>query len=323
MNGEELIKKRKDILEGLGGLPEPEVINKEWLYLLGEETRNSILVEGYFVSEKELKTVLLKNQPMTRTEEEAFNYFRTASFIYELAYENYKQKEFLFGIPLIRQINKSLGNSGEFRKGEIKVAGAKFNPPESYVQDWANIFVDFINHTEKDFNFNNISISHGFFEEIHPFIDGNGRTGRIILNYLFISKGYPLVVIKGDEDNKKLYYRGLEEIDVQISEVFQKYKNKHPNGDEIIGQLKATKSKLLKNLILESLIDSLDRIIIGILERQGKKLELVSDLLSDIGYSPSSARQLIKRGKIIAVKRDNKWFSIKDIVNKFLKVESV
>jgi len=41
---------------------------------------------------------------MTRTEEEAFKYFRTASFIYELAYENYKQNEFIFGIPLIRQI---------------------------------------------------------------------------------------------------------------------------------------------------------------------------------------------------------------------------
>jgi Fic family protein len=323
MIDEKLIVKRKEILEELGGIQEPKVINKEWLYLLEEETRNSILVEGYFISEKELKNVLFQNQPITRTEEEAINYFRTATFSYELAYENYRQKEFLFGIPLIRQINKSLGNSGEFRKGEIKIIGAKFNLPESYIQEWVNILVDLFTYSYADvnFDFNNISILHGLFEEIHPFIDGNGRTGRIILNYFLISKGYPLVIIKGDEENKKLYYRGLEEIDTQMSEIFQKYKNCPPEIDKVISHFKNTKSNLLKNLILESLKDSLDRIIVGTLESKGKKLVQVSDLLSKVGYSPSSARQLIKRGKIIAVKRNNNWFSTEEIIDKSLKVD--
>jgi len=34
---------RKELLEEIGGLPEPKVINKEWLYLIKEETRNSIV----------------------------------------------------------------------------------------------------------------------------------------------------------------------------------------------------------------------------------------------------------------------------------------
>jgi Fic family protein len=318
MIDEKLILKRKEILEDLGGLPEPKVINKEWLYLLEEETRNSILVEGYFISEKELKNVLSKNQPMTRDEEEAFNYFRTASFIYELAYENYNQKEFLFGIPLIRQINKSLGNSGEFRKGKVKITGAKFNPPENYIENWIRIFVNFAFEVERNFNFDHLSLLHAFFEEIHPFIDGNGRTGRIILNYILISKGYPLIIIKGDDENKQLYYEGLEEIDAQISNIFENYKNKPPEKNDILNKLINIKSKILKSLILESLKDNLDRIIIGLLESQGKKLELVSDLLSQIGYSPSSSRQLIKRGKIIAIKRDNKWQSTKEIIDKLL-----
>ncbi|MGA1862118.1 Fic family protein [Deferribacter thermophilus] len=318
MVDEKLILKRKEILEDLGGLPEPKVINKEWLYLLEEETRNSILVEGYFISEKELKNVLSKNQPMTRDEEEAFNYFRTASFVYELAYENYNQKEFLFGIPLIRQINKSLGNSGEFRKGKVKITGAKFNPPENYIENWIRIFVNFAFEVERNFNFDHLSLLHAFFEEIHPFIDGNGRTGRIILNYILISKGYPLIIIKGDDENKQLYYEGLEEIDAQISNIFENYKNKPPEKNDILNKLINIKSKILKSLILESLKDNLDRIIIGLLESQGKKLELVSDLLSQIGYSSSSSRQLIKRGKIIAIKRDNKWQSTKEIIDKLL-----
>jgi hypothetical protein len=39
---------RTDFLENLGGLSAPEVKNKEWLYLLKQETRNSIMVEGIF-----------------------------------------------------------------------------------------------------------------------------------------------------------------------------------------------------------------------------------------------------------------------------------
>ena len=54
------ISERFDILKQFGGLPEPEVINEEWLYILKEETRNSILIEGFFVSDKELEEVLAR-----------------------------------------------------------------------------------------------------------------------------------------------------------------------------------------------------------------------------------------------------------------------
>ncbi len=318
MINEALIKKRKEIIEKLGGLPEPKIQNKEWLYLLEEETRNSILVEGYFISEKELKEVLSGNKPMTRTEEEAFNYFRTASFIYELAYENYKQKEFIFAVPLIRQINKSLGYKGEFRKGKIKIVGAKFNPPEMYIEEWLRIFVKFVKDVEKEENFKKLAVSHAFFEEIHPFEDGNGRTGRIILNYMLISKGYPLVIIKGDDKSKKLYYKSLEEIDLQMKDIFEKFKNKKPEEKQILERLNNVNSKLLLNLILEGLRESMDRVIIGIYKERGAKLEPVSKLLEEIGYSSKSSRQLIKRGKIIAVKVKNTWMSSKEIIEKLL-----
>lgn len=309
-----LIKERKIILEELGGLPPPVIKNKEWLYILEEETRNSILIEGFFLSEKELKKILKTNNPVSRDEEEALNYYKTANFIYGLGYENYKQNEFLFGIPLIRQINKELGYTGEFRKGEIKIAGAKFNPPKNYIEEWVSIFVDFVKYLEKNFDFNGLAVSHGFFEEIHPFDDGNGRTGRIILNYILVSKGYPPVILKGDEENKKKYYKALEEMDYCMKEIFLR----KPDKNEVIQKLKDIKISQLTELILESLKENLDKIILGIYERNGFKLEPVSELLKTLGYSPSSTRQLIKRGKIIAVKKENKWYSVRQIFDKLL-----
>jgi len=315
---EGLIKERKCLLEELGSLPEPKVVNKEWLYLLKEETRNSILIEGFFVSEEELEEVL-SGKSETRSGREALNYFKTAKFVYELAYENYKEGEFLFGIPLIRQINKSLGYTGELRKGSVKIAGASFTPPSDYLEEWLTIFAKAVKNLNlKDIDFNYLAVLHAFFEEIHPFNDGNGRTGRILLNYILISGGYPLVILKGDENSKGEYYKGLEEIDGQLVEVFQQYRRNPPKEEEIIHTLEGVKSKKLKKLILNALRESLDRLILSYAEER-EPLKPVSTLLKELGYSPSGVRKLIERGKIIAVKRNNRWYSAKSLVGKLLR----
>jgi len=64
------------------------------------------------------------------------------------------------------------------------------------------IYIDYVHNINKNF-FNRICVSHAFFEEIHPFIDRNGRTGRILLNYILRSKGYPLVIIKGTDKKSR------------------------------------------------------------------------------------------------------------------------
>lgn len=124
---EKLITERKKLLDKLGGLPEPVIENKEWFYLLEEETRNSIIIEGYFINKEELEQALVGNKHVSKSQEEAVKYFKTAKFIYGLDYENYKSNEFLFGIPLIKQINKELGFNGEFRKGKLKLQEQNLN----------------------------------------------------------------------------------------------------------------------------------------------------------------------------------------------------
>ena len=68
--GKRLILERKKLLDKLGGIPEPVIENKEWLYLLKKETRNSILIEGYFVDKEELEQALVGNKPVSKSQEE-------------------------------------------------------------------------------------------------------------------------------------------------------------------------------------------------------------------------------------------------------------
>lgn len=52
---------------------------------------------------------------------------------------------------------------------------------------------------------------HARFENIHPFADGNGRTGRLLMNYLLVLHNHPPIVIH--EEDRRLYYGALEEWD--------------------------------------------------------------------------------------------------------------
>lgn len=65
---------------------------------------------------------------------------------------------------------------------------------------------------------------HAKFENIHPFSDGNGRTGRLLMNYLLLSLNHPPIVIH--EEDRKEYYKALEcfdeKMDLKPLQVFLK-----------------------------------------------------------------------------------------------------
>lgn len=55
----------------------------------------------------------------------------------------------------------------------------------------------------------NAALFHLVFEDIHPFGDGNGRTGRVLFNYQLMMAGYPPIVFKADRENASRYYGAL------------------------------------------------------------------------------------------------------------------
>ena len=83
------LEERRALLEAFGGIDLDliQVANEEWLYMLQEDTRHSLAIEGHFASEQELRQVLRDR----RGSAEVFNYFRTAQFVYELAFQDAKE----------------------------------------------------------------------------------------------------------------------------------------------------------------------------------------------------------------------------------------
>ena len=123
-------KLRLEWFKKLGGIKHVSVKNKEWLLLLEEDTRNSLMIEGYFVSRADIKDII-ENPKYTKTGYKVLGYFDSALFSYEFAFQQYKTNEFKVTKPIIRQMHSLMfrgdphfaNTPGEWRKGEMEIIG--------------------------------------------------------------------------------------------------------------------------------------------------------------------------------------------------------
>ena len=132
---------------------------------------------------------------------------------------------------LIRKIHKQLLEDvrgehkmpGEFRTsqnwiGGNAIADAKFIPPhDMYVQELMSDLEYFLNNDDiKTPALIRIAIAHYQFETIHPFLDGNGRIGRLLITLFLVKEGVldmPLLYLSTYfEKNKNLYYDNLSNV---------------------------------------------------------------------------------------------------------------
>ena len=248
-----------------------KVSNTEWYSLFKDEIRNSIAIEGVFANRSELLDVLEKNKRTNKQKTAAIlGYFESASAMYEYAYNQFKEKEFTLRIADLKQIHTLLmryekdfgfytGDIGEFRKSNVKVALATFKPIDGfYVREAIMLFIKWFNSKLKDSEFDRLklaAISHVWFETIHPFRDGNGRVGRILLSYLLIGCGLINISIKGiAKSDREKYYKALETSD----ECFEKINRKIEKGEKVSIQkvneyINKNDSSLVENIIIDCL----------------------------------------------------------------------
>jgi hypothetical protein len=88
---------------------------------------------------------------------------------------------------------------GGWREQQVYIRGAQHLPPHAreiprYMQEW----IAYANKEGGD-PIERAAIAHAGFEAVHPFLDGNGRVGRLLLNWMLLKAGYPPAIIQVEE----------------------------------------------------------------------------------------------------------------------------
>lgn len=101
-------------------------------------------------------------------------------------------------------------DKGVYRRIPVKIIGAVHEPPQPYLLEAQ--MTELIRRNEQNRKamhpIERISKFHLDFEGIHPFIDGNGRTGRLVLNLDLMQNGYPPINVKFTD--RKRYYQAFD-----------------------------------------------------------------------------------------------------------------
>ena len=219
----ELLKKRRPFTEG-----ELERLNEEFLT---EYTYNSNAIEGNTLTLRETDMVLrgltidqksLKEHLEVIGHKEAFDYVR------QLVSEH---------VPISEKVIKDIHylvladkkeDRGIYRRVPVRIMGAAHEPVQPYliIPKMEELLEQYKNSKEDIVT--KLARFHIEFESIHPFIDGNGRTGRLLVNLELMKAGYPPIDIKFTDRLK--YYEAFDEYHLQnnispMADMFARYLN--------------------------------------------------------------------------------------------------
>lgn len=104
-------------------------------------------------------------------------------------------------------------NEGKYRTTNVRIGGSSHLPPEAWLVPQQ--MADWIKWLRTDalllHPIDRAAVAHHRFAAIHPFIDGNGRTARLVMNLLLMREGYPSTIIL--RSNRLQYYRVLGQAD--------------------------------------------------------------------------------------------------------------
>ena len=203
------IDKLQSDLKGMRPLNAAELKRLRGEFII-ETTYNSNAIEGNTLTLRE--TALILQEGITIAEKplrdhldiigfkDAFNY------MVELAGQStpLTEKTILDIHSLV--LMSDAENRGRYRKVPVHILGAAHTPPQPYLiqPELEQLLKNYIKWKEQKHIIEAVALLHLEFEAIHPFIDGNGRTGRLLLNFELIKHGFLPVDIKFT-DRRKYY----------------------------------------------------------------------------------------------------------------------
>ena len=182
-----------------------------------EYTFESNRIEGNTLTLRE--TDLVINEGLTisgksmREHLEAINHVEAVAYIKQLIERNFSfnERELLSVHNLIlRGIIPE--DAGRYRKVQVMIKGSSHMPPQPFLvqKQMEDYFLWMEENKNKLHPVILAAEMHERLVTIHPFIDGNGRTSRLIMNLILLQNGYVIANIKGDYETRIKYYQSLE-----------------------------------------------------------------------------------------------------------------
>jgi Fic family protein len=148
---------------------------------------------------------------------EAINHSEAIELLFDFVQNKVHFSESLvlqFHALILRGINRSL--AGKYRNVNVRILGAEHIPPEPYLvpKMMEDYFIFYQSAFKKIHPVLLAAQMHERLVTIHPFIDGNGRTARLVMNLILAMHGYPLAILKGDQNSRLAYFKALENVQV-------------------------------------------------------------------------------------------------------------
>lgn len=207
----EMIECKKKELDTRRPLTQGEVERLGEQFIV-EYTYNSNAIEGNTLTLRETDMVLrglTVDQKPLKDHIEAVGHKEAFEYISELTKSNTPMSE-----SVIKQVHYLVladkqEDRGVYRRVPVRIMGAKNEPVQPYliVPKMERLIADFADSGEHIIP--KLARFHLEFESIHPFIDGNGRAGRLLVNFELMKAGYPPIDIKFTD--RVAYYKAFDE----------------------------------------------------------------------------------------------------------------
>jgi fido (protein-threonine AMPylation protein) len=304
-----------ELRERLGGLPSPEEAAGIWRGIWLEEAHHSTAIEGNTLVLRQVEQLLAEGRAVGNKELREYlevrGYADAADWVYGQAI---RAEEWTSGAPVslteLRHVHRlaltlvwdvaphpgatARERPGSFREHDIQPFPGGMRPPSwpqvpALVADWI-ADARLLPAEEPAAGPEALARLHARFEQIHPFLDGNGRTGRLVLNLLLVRLGYPpAIVYKGDRSR---YLTALRRAD---------------DGDP----------GPLGELLARAILDNLHRFVVPAVAGPARLVPL--PVLSSSEISANALRVAASRGRLQASRAaDGTWRSTRAWVDEYL-----
>jgi Fic/DOC family len=304
-----------ELQDRLGGLPSPVEADEIWRGIWLQEAHHSTAIEGNTLVLKQVEQLLQEGRAVGNKElreyMEVRGYADAANWVYGQAlHPGAWCSGELLSLTELRHIHSlaltpvwdiaphpSAGHSerpGSFREHDIRPFPGGMRPPpwpevSAMATDWIGE-VQALGLEREGIHPETLARAHARFEQIHPFLDGNGRTGRLVLNLLLVRLGYPPAIIFKRE--RRRYLAALDSAD---------------HGDH----------GPLGELLARAILDNLHKFVVPAIAGPSRLVPLPA--LACERISANALRVAATRGRLQASKApDGTWRSTRAWVEEYL-----